>query len=268
MKRVRCCGSTRRPQDVLAMLLPVLWSVLLATAGTGQAATSEDGVQSLDSDPHLQGRWNLVGDASTEVRVVDLTSHGRHATARGGLEPATSDDREGAMAFQGGDGFQEVTGYKGVSGPHPRTLAAWIKTEKPAGEILSWGQSDFGQMWTFGFIRARLGVSPKGGYYYMQDGIHDDVWHHVAVVVQEAEAPNLHDDVTLYLDGEPAVVHDIGLLDLWPIDTGAELDVRIGRGFVGRQADIRIYDRPLSEEEIRTLHQTTARGVSPPDRSP
>ena len=36
----------------------------------------------------------------------------------------------------------------------------------------------------------------------------------------KAELPNLHDDVTLYLDGAPAEIHDIGLLDLWPIQTG------------------------------------------------
>jgi len=80
----------------------------------------------------------------------------------------------------------------------------------------------------------------------------DGDWHHMVVVVKEAELPNLHDDVVLYRDGTIAEVHDIGLLDLWPIDTGSDLDVRIGRGFEGID-DVRIYDRVLSDEEVMAL---------------
>jgi hypothetical protein len=121
------------------------------------------------------------------------------------------------------------------------------------GEIVSWGTNDFGRMWTFGFVRGRIGVTPHGGYLYMNAETHDDQWHHVAVVVRRAEAPNLYDDVTLFLDGEVAGIHDIGLLDLWPIDTGDELDVRIGRNFKGLIDDLRIYSRTLSEDEIHAL---------------
>jgi hypothetical protein len=87
----------------------------------------------------------------------------------------------------------------------------------------------------------------------MADEIHDDAWHHVAAVVREAELPNLHDDVTLYLDGKIAEVHRIGLLDLWPIETGDELEVAIGKRFKGSIDDLRIYARALSDEEIQTL---------------
>jgi len=40
--------------------------------------------------------------------------------------------------------------------------------------------------------------------------------------------PNLHDDVKLCKDGAPAEIDDIGLLDLWPVETGESQDVRIG----------------------------------------
>jgi hypothetical protein len=87
----------------------------------------------------------------------------------------------------------------------------------------------------------------------MNDQTHDDKWHHVAVVVEETKLPNLHDHVTLYKDGTLAEIHDIGLLDLWPIETGDVLDVRIGRGFKGLIDDVRIYDRALSDDEISLL---------------
>ena len=59
----------------------------------------------------------------------------------------------------------------------------------------------------------------------------------------------------LYKDGELAEIDDIGLLDLWPIETGDELDVTIGRGFRGLIDDVRIYERPLSGDEIKALYR-------------
>jgi hypothetical protein len=87
----------------------------------------------------------------------------------------------------------------------------------------------------------------------MNPETHDDQWHHVAVVVRQAELPNLHDDVKLYLDGGPAEIHDIGLLDLWPLQTGDKLNVRIGRGFKGCLDDLRLYDRALPDDQIQAL---------------
>jgi len=69
----------------------------------------------------------------------------------------------------------------------------------------------------------------------------------------EGDPPNLHDNVTIYVDGSVAKVHDIGLLDLWPVETGSGIDVRIGRGFAGALDELRIYDRALSEGEVKTL---------------
>jgi hypothetical protein len=131
---------------------------------------------------------------------------------------------------------------------------AWIKTTTTRGEIISWGSDEYGQMWIFGFIRSRVGVTPNGGYLYMNPPVNDGKWHHVAVVVQEAEPPNLYDHVTLYKDGTIAEIHDIGLLDLWPIETGSDLDVSIGKGFKGIIDDVRMYDRALSEDEIQAIY--------------
>jgi hypothetical protein len=158
-----------------------------------------------------------------------------------------------AFQFDGEETLVEVADYKGVTGTRARTVAAWIKTATTQGQIVSWGTNDFGKMWNFGFVRGRIGVTPHGGYLYMNPETHDNEWHHVAAVVRDADLPNLHDDVTLYLDGGVAEIHDIGLLDLWPLETGNELNVRIGQRFKGCLDDLRIYDRALSDEEIRVL---------------
>jgi hypothetical protein len=230
----------------------------IVLAASGYLALAGDAGKSvtLDNDPNLVGWWKF--DETAGSTATDSSGHKRDGTLNGGLmfEKDSAFGKAGrALRFDAKDALIEVKDYKGISGTRARTVAAWIKTASAQGEIVSWGKRDFGQMFTLGYIRGRVGITPSGGYLYMNAETHDDKWHHVAVVVQTAELPNLHDDVKLYLDGTPAEIHDIGLLDLWPIQTGQELPVRIGRGFKGLVDDLRIYDRVLSEEEINTLFQ-------------
>lgn len=158
-----------------------------------------------------------------------------------------------AVRLDGKSACLRVPGFKGVTGTAPRTVAAWIKTPIASGQIVSWGSEEPGKMWVFGFVRGRIGVNPRGGYLYVKNALHDDQWYHVAVVMEEGSPPNLHDHVRLFINGEPAEIHDIGLLDLWPIETGEQLDVVIGRGFSGLIDELRIYNRALTEDEVRSL---------------
>jgi len=199
-------------------------------------------------------------DEAVGITAADSSGHGRDGTLKGtgglSFDSGSVEGKIGKALNIAGEGdYLEITGYKGVLGTAPRTVAAWIKTKRDNGKILSWGRDEGGEMFIFGFIpgRGRIGVTPEGGYFYMNDKISDDTWHHVAAVVHEAELPNLHDDVTLYKDGEVAIIHGIGLLDLWPIDTPSGMDVAIGKGFEGVIDDVRIYDRALSDDEIRLL---------------
>jgi len=231
-----------------------------------KVAPQKDKPITLDTETHLAGWWKF--DEASGTIAADSSSYGRKGTLKGDLsfDNASVAGRTGkALKLDGEDNIIEIIGYKGITGTRPRTVTAWIKTTSSSGDIISWGSEDFGQMWIYRFIRGRLGVTPHGGYYYINDPIHDDKWHHMAVVVVEAELPNLHDDVRLYKDGTLAEIHDIGLLDLWPIETGNDLNVTIGRGFKGLVDDVRIYDRPLSEEEIKAIF--TLKSNRPLDKS-
>jgi hypothetical protein len=222
------------------------------------AARGEAGVApraALDRDPHLVAWWKF--DAQRSGVAADASKGGHDGLLRGGL---ASSDRlvkgvlGSALRFDAGKDVVEITDYKGVEAAAARTVVAWIKTTNARGEILAWGADDFGKMWTFGFIRGHVGVTPSGGYLYIKDQINDGRWHHVAAVLKEAEEPGLK-DVALYVDGLPATIDDIGLLDLWPIGTGKEMDVRIGRRFKGLMDDVRIYARALADEEIKSLFE-------------
>ncbi len=235
-----------------ATILGCVLCIVCAAAGKN-AAPASAGV-TLDNDPNLVGWWKF--DEVSGQTAADSSKHGCKGTLKGGLsfDKDSASGRTGkALTLDGGDDYVEITGYKGIAGTRPRTVAAWLKTTTDRGQIISWGADDYGKMWTFGFIRGRIGVTPRGGYLYINDAVHDNKWHHLAAVVQKADAPNLHDDVRLYKDGALAEIHDIGLLDLWPIDTGSEFDVTIGRRFNGIIDDVRVYDRALSDDEIKVL---------------
>ena len=239
-----------------SVVLVSLFGLICSISGMGRAAEDKDKPKTLDTDPNLAGWWKF--DEASGKTTPDSSGHGRKGTLKGDLS-FDGDSVKGrigkALKFKGGDDYIEITKYKGVTGTRTRTVAVWIKTTSSRGEIMSWGEDDYGKMWIFGFTRGRIGIRPNGGYLYINDETDDDEWHHIAAVVQEAELPNLHDDVKLYKDGIIAEIHDIGLLDLWPIDTGSDLDVRIGRRFKGLIDDVRIYDRALSEDEIKTLFE-------------
>ncbi len=237
-----------------------LMLALFALALPGALAAANGGKPvTLDADPNLVGWWKF--DETTGSIAADSSGHQRDGTLKGDLsfDKGSAPGKAGkALRFDAKDAVIEIKDYQGIGGTRPRTVAAWIKTASSRGEIVSWGKEDFGQMFTVGYLRGRAGITPRGGYLYMNAETHNDQWHHIAVVVQKAELPNLHDDVKLYLDGAPAEIHDIGLLDLWPIQTGQELPVRIGRGFTGLLDDLRFYDRVLSEEEVNALFKLQA----------
>ena len=239
------------------ILVVALWLGQTWNQAATPAASIQEKPAPLDRDPHLIGWWKL--DEVSGTNAADASPQGHRGTLLGGLcfEKNSVPGRIGnALKLNGGDGFLQTTGFKGLVGPQARTVTAWIKTTSTSGELVCWGTNDFGKMFIFGFVRARIGVVPKGGYLYMKASVHDDAWHHVAVTVEAADPPNLHDHVKLYRDGVQAEIDDIGLLDLWPIDTGSGIDVRIGYRFKGCLDDVRLYDRALSEDEVKSLYQS------------
>jgi hypothetical protein len=225
------------------------------TKGRIMRPIARDKLITLDTDPHLMGWWKF--DETTGNEAADSSKHKRKATLDHELtfDKASVDGKVGRALKLAKDDAVDVKGYKGVTGTAPRAVTAWIKTNKTRGNIVVWGENDSGKQFRFAHIRGRIGLTPNGGYYYMKEYTNDNQWHHIAVVVKESELPNLHDDIVLYLDGEVAVIDDIGLLDLLPVETAEKDDVRIGDGYEGLIDDLRIYHRALSINEIKAIHK-------------
>ena len=212
----------------------------------------------MTNDPNLVAWWTLNEGAGTTA--VDWSGHGHHGTLVG--DPQWEDGYDGsAINFGGVSGNRvEMTGYEGVLGTQDRTITAWIKT-MGVGDFISSGQNVTNQKWNHrvetsaanGTVGA-LRVECSGGYILGDTDLRDGQWHHTAAVLESTGAPTIT-DIALYVDGALEAISGSQDVD---VNTAGGRDVWIGdshhdRPFAGLIDDVRIYDRALSEDEVRLV---------------
>lgn len=208
-------------------------------------------------------RWAF--DEPSGTAVVD--SAGAHSGTIYNMQNTTRipGHQYKALMFDGIDDYIEMAGYKGISGKASRSCSGWINTTQNSFQIINWGGQEPGTKWAVrlnedGTLRAEV----QSGYVHGVTNLADGNWHHFAVVLPTHEQPSCS-DIILFVDGQ---MESVGGLSSYPIDTGTEMDVKIGTniagvGFVsGILDDVRIYDRALTADEICLL----AAGISWSDK--
>lgn len=230
--------------------------------------------------------WDMELDADGRVsadakgfNTPDVSLRGE-ALDQGSL-PSTTEGMMGlAVAFDGKGGFME-SGFPGVDGREPRTVAFWVKVPRDLAPmesfgILSWGDFQFdqpGAVWQISINPmsgdgplGHLRVGTHGGFVVGSTDLRDDHWHHVAVVLYEAERPDIGQHVMLYLDGQK---EEISSRTLGTVETevstanhGVWLGRNItysgsaiqghahGRFFRGCLDEVYIFQAALSQQEI------------------
>jgi hypothetical protein len=172
---------------------------------------------------------------------------------------------DNCLTFDGTNDYVEVTGYQGIGGTNPRSMSCWIRTTKASAEIISWGTANVtGQRWILRTddienSEAQLRLEVNGGRIIGTANIIDDQWHHVAATWENDGTPTIL-DAKLYVDG---ICETISSSTDYPVNTGSTQNVQIGicreegnsRYFKGLIDEVRIYDRALSEAEIKALAQ-------------
>ena len=200
---------------------------------------------------NLLAAWTL--DEGNGTVAADSSGNGRD----GAIIDATWDTgKQGsALLFNGASAYVE-TAYPGITGTASRTCCAWIKTDTPARDILTWGQNTAGRKWRM-WLEAGGGlrIEVNGGYHFGVTFLADDEWHHTAVTLEDDGTPDASETL-LYVDGRPETT---SALQGAAIDTDPAGMVRIGmsdyhqQAFYGLIDDVRIYDRVLAPEEILWL---------------
>ncbi len=211
----------------------------------------------MSDDPTLVAWWKLDEGAGTTV--VDSSGYNHHGKFTAGQVEWVDGIDGGALSFP--TGWVEMTDYEGVLGTQNRTVAAWIKTTG-YGDYISWGVNDDTLKWigrvqdnadngTVGALRTEC----SGGYIIGSTVLTDGQWHHVASVLESPGQPDIM-DIKLYVDGLQEYISGSQLIDVNTAADGRTVwlgEGHHGRLFPGLVDDVRIYNRALTQDDIKLV---------------
>jgi len=206
------------------------------------------------------GHWTFEAGNVDGDTVLDRSEYGHDGTIQGGVTTDLSAPTTGGAAeFNGTDGTVFVPDTEGLD-PAAYTVSAWIKTDGTGLWAAVLGKG--GSMWS-GF-ESDTGTprfdpydsAQQGDYFGTDTAVDDGNWHHVVY----RHAPS-EDVSSIYIDGQMAASSD-GARESPdsgnPLAIGAKsytLESGFKDWFSGMIADVRLYNVPLSEEEITQLSQ-------------
>ena len=193
-------------------------------------------------------------------QVPDLSGHGHH----GKLVGATLVSREGKSKALGLDGRR---GAVSVGNP-PKlrlqdfTIGCWVR--RSDRQLVSHDPNGGAVLAANGTRGLSLGLLNNGRVYLAQvDGdiskstsptflLTDDEWHHLAVTKDGRT-------VVFYLDGTPYKSNglDVTFASNTPLAIGSRGDNLSGGVFLGSLDELMIFDRYLSAEDIKRIHERT-----------
>jgi len=222
------------------------------------------------------------GMLSNSVPVGDpLVFHARDASPGPDWTEGVFGD---AISLDGRGAYLEST-YPGVAGGDPRTVCFWVKVPEDFSilqgfGIVSWGHwrnEGWGQVWQISVNPleeegdlGRLRVGLHGGQIIGTSDLRDGSWHHVAVVLYEADQPDIGTHVVVYIDGmfetlSKRSVHKVetrvetATHGVWVgrnVTSEADREPVHGSFFRGELDELSIFRGALSQEEIQSLIDT------------
>jgi len=237
-------------------------------------ALSLEDILHMAGDVGLMAYWAL--DDVTGTTSGDRSGNEIDGTWQGNPQPSPEGYFAGAVEF---DGINDSisTSYAGVLGNRDRTVSAWIKAVPDNSLVLrtivGWGGTAKGTAWNLavnyvsgegpsGTVRLAAGESKVVGTTL----VNDNCWHHVAAVFANDGTPTVS-DIQLYIDGKREVLsYSVDAT----LNTGTGFNVNIGAMkyqsndpvffFKGKIDDVRIYDRALSDIELRQMYEESLGG--------
>ena len=89
-------------------------------------------------------------------------------------------------------------------------------------------------------------------YPHLKASIGDSEWHLFAVAYDDKAK-----QIVGWRDGEQIATIDLSTIDTEPLRREGLTEIHTGKGFVGYLDDLRIYNKPLTDAEIRHIYNTT-----------
>jgi len=220
----------------------------------GRGATYE---QLTYSDPSLVGYWSF--DEGSGTTAYDYSGNNNHGTLYNG--PQWVDGKVGkALRFDGVDDYVKANANGVSSGSNPRSILIWIN---PATNTNLWGIVGYGSGNCTGkqfYIGRQSGnrFTFWGGcadYHFPSDYVYSNEWSFLVITFDGVLVRGYKNGL---LKGK--VSKPINTPNISKIIIGAEstTDGNSFRGyFPGLIDEVRIYNRALSNEEIKALYEAT-----------
>ncbi|MGB2864216.1 MAG: glucoamylase family protein [Sedimentisphaerales bacterium] len=226
-----------------------------------QILMPESSALAIENDPNLVSYWQLDGDAND-------TAGGNHGTLIG--DPAWVDDpnRGWCLSFDGDGDYIDAGDDPSLTFTEAITVACWIKVrafDRNWNAIINKGDD-----WVLARTRDDnrvaflcLGLTGGGWPEVYSDDVNDENWHHIAGV---------YDGSMLYMyqdgnDVDSKSVHG-SINSKWSKVLMGENGQAANRYWNGLIDDVRIYNRPLTAEEIGDIVRPKPPAPPPPPPAP
>ena len=199
------------------------------------------------ADPNLIGWWTF--DEGQGTVAFDYSGYGNHGTLGG--------DPQWVAGYFGGalelDGSGDYVAIDAIVDYFPAnnnfSVGAWIKTTQTNdGNVIGSNHGDSSHDFVFGVDDGNLLVEADTSNQY-PPLINDDRWHHIAYVRDGDRAYAYTDGVRV---GTETPTANPSREDRWSIgqewDNGSPSDL-----YVGLVDDVRFYNKPLTDDEIKQI---------------
>lgn len=259
MQAARTRKRVRKERGIAVLTMAMI--CLCADPSAGKAS-DETGNASRDLARGLVGRWTFDDGEGSIAR--DVSGRDNHGTVMGGAK-WTEGRIGGALEFDGTDDFVSIPNESSFDITGSVTVSAWIRVESFTNSWQAivtkgdraWRLHRASSRKSVGFACSDLSRDQVGNLLGETD-VADSQWHHVAGILDGTTASVFVDgalDASAESFSPNISVNDYSVL------IGANSQIT-GRLFHGLIDDVRIYDRALSVDELRTLVE--AGGVSVP----
>ena len=216
----------------------------------------------------LYSKTNLKGWYRFEENLTDYSGNHYHGVAYGETSPVTGSVHN-AYDFDGIDDYVLVSNDYSIVGDNQSfTAAAWIKPSDLNESHWIIGNEKGWSMFMFGFREGKLELYWRYGpsattFSLKADYPVNDAFNHVAAVY-DGSSRNAY----LYINGELAASDTTTK----PLALKMKENLTIGRGMSGNEGqfykgiidEVRIYNIPLSAEEIQFMGKDSHRDTVPP----
>jgi hypothetical protein len=233
----------------------------------GLANTTVVSAIDLDTDPALVGWWKF--DEGTGDIAADSSGNGNDGTLNGPLEWTTEGKLGGAMAFTGPYNFVLVEDAPSLNMTQEITIAAWINPSWTGNNRIlqksSGGGDNQYRLIKEGGNNIRVHLPPAANFEITGNIPPQGEWTHLAATYDHSMIRVYYDGVVV---GETAFSDNLGVSDGQLFIGNKWAQAPAGDEFNGIMDDVRIYNRALTQSEIKRLGGNPAANAPfPADRA-